>query len=77
MDALMDPNDQALMEGLSALGPLLLGARKYQEGNEGDLANKRHKGTRGDDQADLQARETMTNLLRLMAQVLLNHDRAL
>ena len=78
MDALMDPNDQALMEGLSALGPLLLGARKHQEGNEGDLANKRHKAARGDAQAaDLQAKETMTNLLRLMTQVLLNHDRAL
>ena len=43
MDALMDPNDQALMEGLSALGPLLLGNRRQQEVLADEQHTKRHK----------------------------------
>lgn len=77
MDGLMDPNDQALMDGLAVLGPILLGSRKHQEGNEGDWGNKRHKGHSGAQDDGQPAKEAMTGLLRLMAQVILNHDRAL
>ncbi|CAL1139392.1 unnamed protein product [Cladocopium goreaui] len=78
MDALMDPNDQALMEGLAALGPLLLGSRKQQEGSVEEQHPKRHKAKARDDQEhDGLNKEAITTLLRLMGQLLLSHERSI
>ncbi|CAL1152943.1 unnamed protein product [Cladocopium goreaui] len=78
MDALMDPNDQALMEGLAALGPLLLGSRKHQEGSVEEQHPKRHKAKAKDDQEhDGLNKEAITTLLRLMGQLLLSHERSI
>ena len=77
MDALMDPNDQALMDGLQALGPLLLGARKHLDGND-DHQPKRHKAASpADASADPAQTEAMATMLRLMAQLILSHERSI
>ena len=38
-----DLNDQALMDSLRELGPLLTGTRRRPESSEEDMGNKRHK----------------------------------
>jgi hypothetical protein len=76
MDALMDPNDQALMDGLQALGPLLLGARKHLDGNDDHLPT-RHKAASTGDAQDAPSTVAMTGMLRLMAQLILSHERAI
>ena len=76
MDALMDPNDQALMDGLQALGPLLLGARKHLDGND-DHQPKRHKAAAKDAASNDQSAEAMASMLRLMAQLILSHERSI
>ncbi|CAL1169052.1 unnamed protein product [Cladocopium goreaui] len=76
MDALMDPNDQALMDGLQALGPLLLGARKHLDGND-DHQPKRHKAAAKDAASNDQSAEAMASMLRLMAQLTLSHERSI
>ena len=76
MDALMDPNDQALMEGLSALGPLLLGNRRQQEVLADEQHTKRHKA-RAKNDSDGPSQEAVTSMLRLMAQLILSHERSL
>ena len=78
MDALMDPNDQALMDGLAALGPLLLGSRKHHEGSVEEQHPKRHKAKAKEEQdLDGHNKEAITTLLRLMGQLLLNHERSI
>ena len=78
MDALMDPNDQALMDGLAALGPLLLGSRKHHEGSVEEQHPKRHKAKAKEEQDhDGLNKEAITTLLRLMGQLLLNHERSI
>jgi hypothetical protein len=78
MDALMDPNDQALMEGLAALGPYLLGTRKHHEGNEDEHQPKRHKPkTKEEPEAAGLNKEAITTLLRLMGSLILNHERSI
>ena len=72
----MDPNDQALMDGLQALGPLLLGARKHLDGND-DHQPKRHKASQDGALADPASAAAMTDMLRLMAQLILSHERAI
>lgn len=67
MDALMDPNDQALMDGLQA---------KHLDGNEDHLP-KRHKGAAPDGASNQAQAEAMTTMLRMMAQLLLSHERAI
>ena len=77
MDALMDPNDQALMDGLQALGPLLLGARKHLDGND-DHQPKRHKAASpAGASTDPAQTEAMATMLRLMAQLVLSHERSI
>lgn len=78
MDALMDPNDQALMDGLSALGPLLLGNRRLQEVHADEQHNKRHKSkARNDSNSEGPKPEAIHTMLRLMGQLLLSHERSL
>ncbi|CAL1163756.1 unnamed protein product [Cladocopium goreaui] len=78
MDALMDPNDQALMDGLAALGPLLLGSRKHHEGSVEEQHPERHKAKAKEEQDhDGLNKEAITTLLRLMGQLLLNHERSI
>lgn len=76
MDALMDPNDQALMEGLSALGPLLLGNRRQHEVLADEQHTKRHKA-RAKHEPEGPPPEAITSMLRLMAQLILSHERSL
>lgn len=74
----MDPNDQALMDGLSALGPLLLGNRRLQEVHADEQHNKRHKSkARNDSNSEGPKPEAIHTMLRLMGQLLLSHERSL
>jgi hypothetical protein len=78
MDAWMDPNDQALMAGLEALGPLLLGPRKHPEGDEDGQQPKRHKAKAKDAQSsEGPNQEAIMPLLKLMGQLILSHERSI
>jgi len=77
MDALMDPSDQALMEGLTALGPLLLGNRRLHEVSADEQHNKRHKSKgKNDSSSDGLQPEAVHAMLKLMGQLILSHERS-
>ena len=69
-----DQHDQELMSGLQALGPLLLGPCKWLAENEEDRHNKRHKPHVAE--AELN-RLALTDMVRLMAHIVLNHEKSL
>ena len=74
----MDPNDQALMEGLAAMGPYLLGTRKHHDGSDEEHQPKRHKPkTKEEPEAAGLNKEAITTLLRLMGSLILNHERSI
>ena len=74
----MDSNDQALMAGLEALGPLLLGPRKHPEGEDEEQQPKRHKAKAKEDKgSDGHSQEAIMSLLKLMGQLILSHERSI
>ena len=75
---MVDQQDRELMNSLQALGPLLLGTRKSAEANDEDRHSKRHKPVASEDRHQEQtAPVAMAHLLRVVAQLVLNHERSL
>ena len=69
---LLDQHDQELMSGLQALGPLLLGPRKWMAENDEDRHTKRHKAVKVEDGSP-----ELADMVRLMAQIVLNHEKSI
>jgi len=70
-----DRQDQELMDSLEALAPLL-GTRKQQDASD-DRQHKRHKPTSTEATGVTQRELAMTQVIKAMANLLLNHDRSL
>lgn len=77
-DLSLDQHDQELMNSIQALGPLLMGARKWQEGSEDARDLKRYKS--GGYHADTdrsQPNQAILKVLQAMATLVLTHERHL
>ena len=71
-----DSQDQDLMDSLQALAPMLLGTRKPDPGND-DRMTKRHKGPKQEDQGEQRQLQALTQVVKAMAHLLLNHERSI
>ena len=76
----LDGYDQELMDNFKALSPLLIQARAYQRSNDDERLNKRFKPEEKHSQVkqeDSGAAKEVIEALKLMAQLLITHERSL